>query len=59
MGSQSIKSLQKGAISGVWYKISPKNILHSWVEINVNNQWYSLEGVILDKEYLTALQNKK
>lgn len=50
------KALQKGAISGLWYKLSPDNILHSWVEVNVNNNWYFLEGVILDKKYLTALQ---
>jgi|JI8StandDraft_1071087.scaffolds.fasta_scaffold56318_2 hypothetical protein len=52
------KALQKGAITGIWYKLSPKNIVHSWVEIYVNNNWYFLEGVILDKEYLTKLQNK-
>ena len=50
------KALQKGAISGIWYKLSPKNILHSWVEIYLNNEWYFLEGVILDKEYLKKLQ---
>lgn len=50
------KALQKGAISGLWYKLSPDNILHSWVEVNVNNNWYFLEGVILDKKYLTSLQ---
>lgn len=52
------KALQKGAITGIWYKLSPKNILHSWVEINLNDNWYFLEGVILDKEYLTKLQVK-
>lgn len=52
------KALQKGAIKGVCYKLSPKNIVHSWVEINVNNNWYFLEGVILDKGYLTKLQEK-
>lgn len=52
------KALQKGAITGIWYKLSPKNILHSWVEILVNGQWYFLEGVILDKLYLTRLQEK-
>jgi len=50
------KALQKGAITGIWYKLSPKSILHSWVEIYASNQWYFLEGVILDKEYLTKLQ---
>ena len=52
------KTLQKGAITGIWYKLSPKNILHSWVEIYVNDNWYFLEGVILDKVYLTQLQKK-
>lgn len=50
------KALQKGAITGIWYRLSPKNILHSWVEVWVNEQWYFLEGVILDKPYLTKLQ---
>lgn len=52
------KALQKGAITGIWYKLSPNNILHSWVEILVDEQWYFLEGVILDKIYLTKLQEK-
>lgn len=50
------KALQKGAITGIWYKLAPQNILHSWVEVFVNNQWYFLEGVILDREYLESLQ---
>jgi transglutaminase/protease-like cytokinesis protein 3 len=52
------KALQKGAISGIWYVLSPKNIVHSWVEVFVNDNWYFLEGVILDKEYLIKLQEK-
>lgn len=52
------KSLQKGAIKGLWYKLAPENILHSWVEVKLDNQWYFLEGVILDEPYLKALQNK-
>lgn len=52
------KALQKGAISGIWYLLSPKNILHSWVEVYVNGNWYFLEGVILDNKYLSNLQEK-
>ena len=52
------KSLQKGAVTGVWYKLSPKNILHSWVEVYLDGEWFNLEGLILDKPYLTALQKK-
>lgn len=52
------KSLQKGAITGIWYLLSPKNILHSWVEVYLEGKWYNLEGLILDRSYLTALQKK-
>lgn len=52
------KGLQKGAITGIWYKLSPQNILHSWVEVHLNGEWFNLEGLILDKLYLTALQKK-
>ena len=52
------KALQKGAITGIWYVLSPNNILHSWVEICVEGEWFSLEGVILDKPYLKKLQEK-
>lgn len=52
------KALQKGAITGIWYTLSPQNILHSWVEVLVNKQWYCMEGVILDKVYLGKLQQE-
>src|SRR5690606_5925097 len=29
------KALQKGAITGIWYELSPSNILHTWVEIYI------------------------
>lgn len=50
------KALQKGAITGIWYVLTPKNLLHSWVEVYVHDTWYFLEGVILDKKYVTAVQ---
>jgi len=52
------KALQKGAITRIWYKLSPPNILHSWVEVLIHDKWYFLEGVILDKPYITKLQTK-
>ena len=41
------KRLQKGAMTGFVYRNAPKNIFHSWVEINFENQWYELEAFIL------------
>lgn len=52
------KELQKGAMTGIVYKNAPKNIFHSWVEVCYQNKWYNLEAFILDKDYLTKLQNK-
>ena len=52
------KKLQKGAITGIFYRIAPKNIIHSWVEIYFENKWINLEGFILDEKYLSQLQNK-
>lgn len=50
------KELQKGAITGIWYRLAPQEIIHSWVEILYDGKWRNLEGFILDKKYLTALQ---
>lgn len=52
------KPLQKGAMKGLTYKLAPDEILHSWVEVYYDKQWYNLEGFIVDKEYLGQLQKK-
>lgn len=52
------KKLQKGAVTGFFYLLSPRNIIHSWVEVFHEGKWISLEGFILDKPYLRKLQNK-
>lgn len=52
------KELQKGAITGIWYKMAPSEIVHSWIEILYHDSWLNLEGFILDVQYLKALQNK-
>lgn len=52
------KQLKKGVIPAPWHNIAPDNILHTWVEVGYNNQWYNLEGVILDKAYLNQLQKQ-
>lgn len=50
------KKLQKGAMTGIVYKLAPKNVFHSWVEVFFEDRWYELEAFILDKEYLHKLQ---
>ena len=50
------KKLQKGAMTGLVYLMAPRNVLHSWVEVLLEGQWYELEAFILDRGYLEKLQ---
>lgn len=52
------KVLQKGAVTGWAYLLAPRNILHSWVEVQHEGRWINLEGFILDGQYLRALQQR-
>jgi hypothetical protein len=52
------KALQEGAVTGLWYRLAPRSILHSWVEVYFDGRWVNLEGFILDNRYLAALQSR-
>ena len=52
------KIIQKGTITGIPYILAPREIVHSWVEINYKGKWFNLEGFILDKLYLNNIQKK-
>ncbi|ODS89256.1 MAG: hypothetical protein ABS44_05110 [Chryseobacterium sp. SCN 40-13] len=53
------KSVLKGILEGIWFKLSPQKILHSSVEVFVDDDWYTLEGVMLDNEYINGLLKLK
>ena len=38
--------------------LAPQNILHSWIEAWLDDRWFRLEGFILDRRYLNALQRR-
>ncbi len=50
------KRLQKGLLNGVFYALAPRDIVHSWVEVEVDGRWVALEGVILDGTFLNGLR---
>ena len=52
------KSLQRGVVPEIAYRIAPDDILHSWVEIEWKGSWVNLEGFILDRAFLAALQDE-
>ena len=50
------KGLQRGIVPELVYPITPKSIIHSWVEVLVDEKWLNLEGFILDQDVLSSLQ---
>lgn len=52
------KDFQQGVTSKLIHKLAPDMILHTWVEVYYKDEWIALEGVILDKQYLAAIQMK-
>jgi hypothetical protein len=52
------KALQKGAVAGLAYRLAPRSIVHSWVEVELDGRWLNLEGFILDAAYLGQLQQR-
>lgn len=50
------KGLQRGVVPELVYPLAPRNIIHSWVEVQHRGEWLELEGFILDLGVLTALQ---
>jgi hypothetical protein len=52
------KALQKGAVTGLAYRLAPRSIVHSWVEVDLDGRWLNLEGFILDAAYLGRLQQR-
>ena len=55
-GATIHKELQKGVVQGLFYRIAPESIIHSWAEIHIDGRWVGLEGVILDAPYLDGLR---
>ncbi len=50
------KSLQRGVVPEAVYPIAPKEILHSWLEVQLDGRWITLEGFILDSGFLGQIQ---
>ncbi|WP_076408370.1 transglutaminase family protein [Shewanella sp. UCD-KL12] len=55
-GFTIFNELQRGAIPNYLFAIAPKRIIHSWVEVELDGRWINLEGYIIDRDYLTQVQ---
>lgn len=52
------KELQRGVVPELVYPLAPSEILHSWVEVELDGVWVKLEGFILDVRFLVVLQDR-
>lgn len=57
-GSTIHKRLQKGVVNGIFYRLAPCAIDHTWAEVAFDGSWARLEGVILDADYLDGIRAK-
>lgn len=57
-GATIHKRLQKGVVKGLFYRLAPRSIIHSWAEVRVEGRWVGLEGVIVDASYLDGLRSR-
>ena len=55
-GFTIFNELQRGAIPNYIFRLAPKRIMHSWVEVYLDGRWLNLEGYIIDRSYLTKVQ---
>ncbi|GGH14374.1 transglutaminase domain-containing protein [Paenibacillus segetis] len=51
------KTMQKGALTGVTYRLAPKKIIHAYTEVFYNQEWLALEGVIVDDQLLSQTKS--
>lgn len=50
------KQLQAGIMNEEVLDMMPDEISHTWVEVYFEQQWFDMEGIILDEQYLRGLQ---
>lgn len=52
------KDIQRGFFSGLAYWLMPKEISHSWIEVEIENQWRRIDTFINDKKLFNAAKAK-
>lgn len=52
------KDIQKGLFSGIALWLMPKELSHSWVEIEVNGKWLKIDSYINDAQFYKGAKNK-
>lgn len=52
------KEIQRGLITGLFYRKIPETISHSWVEVKLDKRWFKIDSYINDSEFYRAGKKK-
>jgi hypothetical protein len=52
------RDIQKGLFTGIAFWLMPKDISHSWIEIEINEKWVKIDAFINDWAFYKAGKNK-
>ena len=52
------RHIYRGLLKGFYYSLCPRACFHCLVEVHFKGTWIGLEGLVIDKPYLTTLQQK-
>ena len=52
------KDIQRGFFSGIAYWLMPQNISHSWIEVEIEGAWRSIDSFINDMPLHTAAEHE-
>lgn len=52
------KEIQRGLITGILYRVIPKQLSHDWLEVKIDDKWIKIDSYINDKEFYEAGKKK-
>ncbi len=52
------RDIQLGLFSGFMFRLMPREISHSWAEVQVDGKWVALDGFINDMPYFLAARRR-
>ena len=52
------KEIQRGLFTGLGYKLMPPLLSHSWIEVEVDGKWRSIDSYINDEAYYQAAKSE-
>jgi len=52
------KDIHRGLFKGIIFKLMPKEISHSWMEVKINDKWFKIDSYINDIDFYNGGKKK-